>query len=85
MGEPQVGTATQKNSPEANKEQFVKLIFKTKSFYRGQAIDNTDAMITGGINKIEQKKLTTQFVKVCYSFPSDIYNVIKDKLKKYEI
>lgn len=85
LGEPQVGTSEEKNSPQAKSEQFVKLVFTTKKLSMGQAIDHTDVMITGGGQKIQPKVPVTEYVKVCYYFPADIYNLVKDRLKKYQV
>lgn len=88
LGTPQVGTEPfAKNSPEAKKQQFVKLIFNQTQTTRRPAIDHTTVQITGGAQKMKDKTTvkTDGFVKICYELPVDIYNLVKDRLKKYEV
>jgi hypothetical protein len=71
---PAVGVATVKNSPEANKEQFVKLFFggSMKSGKQMPAVDNTQQVYRPmkGVSKEETKvEDNITYVKVCYWVP----------------
>ncbi len=71
---PVVGKSTKKNSPEANKEQFVKLFFagSMKSGKQMPAVDNTQQVYRPmkGVSKEETKvEDNITYVKVCYWVP----------------
>jgi hypothetical protein len=74
LNNPEVGVATIKNSPEANKEQFVKLFF-AGSIRPGKqmaAVDNTQQVYRPrkGVPKEETKvEDNITYVKVCYWVP----------------
>jgi hypothetical protein len=91
MGNPIVGVATEKNSPQANSEQFVKLVVsgtKTNLSIK-QAIDHTTAKINDAAHKAKQdppKPIEyTTYVTVCYKVPVAYYNTILSPFKKWEV
>jgi len=88
-----VGVATKKNSPEANKEQYVKISFDAPglTFPRiGPAIDNTQLVMrntTRPKRKDGETVTTTELVNVCFCLPANLVKsftevVIKNGGKK---
>lgn len=74
LNNPSVGVATIKNSPEANKEQFVKLFFggSIRPGKQMPAVDNTQQVYRPrkGVPKEETKvEDNITYVKVCYWVP----------------
>jgi len=81
VGQPVVGTATKKNSSEANAEQFVKLVVsgsKTDLNTR-QAIDHTAVNLNIGPNKKRKETVLTEKVYiVCFELTESEYNKFKN-------
>jgi hypothetical protein len=79
VGQPVVGTATEKNSAAANAEQFVKLVVsgsKTDLNTR-QAIDHTAVNLNIGPNKIKQQVPIEKTYIVCFEFTESELSRIK--------
>jgi hypothetical protein len=81
VGQPVVGTATEKNSDAANAEQFVKLVVsgsKTDLNTR-QAIDNTAVNLNIGPDKRKEKVFVEKRWIVCFELSDSDYQKVKDK------
>jgi hypothetical protein len=80
VGTPIVGTATTKNSPEANAEQFVKLSFNTTDTDLSQipAVDNTaNAMIRINPNKKLTPKPNESTITKCVKIPASKVSIFE--------
>jgi hypothetical protein len=80
VGAPVVGVATVKNSPEARKEQFVKLNIQATSsqLYDVPAIDKTTTKLNPDVRK---KKVSVKYETiyiVCFELTESEYNSFKD-------
>jgi hypothetical protein len=82
-----VGTATVKNSPEANAEQYVKLTFLSNRIEKGQGtpIDNTANFIRTLAPVVKNAPptppATTDLVSICFKVPRISLSVLKQAVK----
>jgi hypothetical protein len=83
-----VGQSTEKNSPQANSEQFVKLSYlgpEIVSPIVGPAVDNTQLVMryVKDIPKIDPEAIrTTRLIKVCYYVPETMLTSYESFAKK---
>ena len=82
-----VGVQTRKNSPEAEREQYVKLIFpgQLNPEKRYNAVDNTQLVMNykKPPKQIEKKKINEAlYYKVCYWIPEEHYNQVMSLIQK---
>jgi hypothetical protein len=88
-----VGVATVKNSPQAEKEQYVKLTFpgNISGAKTGQAVDDTKLVMKykKPLKPVESKKVNLKtYYKVCYWVPKDSYEQVMmliDKVGGFEV
>jgi hypothetical protein len=78
-----VGDATVKNSPEAEREQYVKLTFpgSITTAKTGQSVDNTQLVMRykKPIKPVETKKVNTKtYYKVCYWVPKESFDKVME-------
>jgi hypothetical protein len=85
-----VGVATVKNSPEANAEQFVKLVFTAQADvpYISQAIDHTAVQLQIAADKLKKQPTpppNPRKIRVCYELPEFLYATMSGIWKQYEV
>lgn len=85
-----VGVSTVKDSPEANAEQFVKLVFTTEQdeMYMTQARDNTAVQLQIAAEKLKNQPLpkpSSKKIRVCYEIPEFLYLAMGGIYKRYEV
>jgi hypothetical protein len=81
VGQPAVGTATEKNSGAANAEQFVKLVVSGSKTDLSvvQARDNTVVRKNIVPDKVKQKVSVEKRWIVCFELSDSEYQKVKDK------
>jgi len=92
-----VGTATEKNSPQANAEQFVKLNFVEPGMkfpITGPAVDNTQQVLKYKLNDFvknlpvidpeekERRRKTQKYITMCMDIPPDLAQEVQKFIDK---
>jgi hypothetical protein len=90
-GQTKVGKATVKNSPEAQKEQYVsaKITSQGRVDVKGVEGDNTNVSLPGydkkGPKQFDDTTDVKNFKRVCVKIPSGLVNEYKKKIKEFKI